>query len=651
MNLSASRNSRVAFKPLALVSALSALAVAPAYGQSNENKSLAPVVVTASRFASDPAQSPIGATVITADEIREAGINNVNEAVRKLGGVYGRQNFSGTQDFSLDLRGFGANSDQNLVVLVDGIRLSENELAAPLLSSVPVESIERIEIVRGGSSVLYGEGATGGTIHIITKRGAPDGTRGSVVAEIGSFDQRELRASTAKRWDGFTLDANVGMLRSDNYRDNADVKQNNFSGGLEWAANEGRIALRVDALRQDSRFPGYLSLDEFEADPRQTNTPGDFGSYDTNRYSLLAERRFGAIDVAAELSHREREVKASNSGYSYWSKSDVTQFSPRIRHKETMGVIDNELVVGVDFAEWKRDTSSDVRASQDSTAVYVRDEIRIGKARFAAGARHEEFDQDIRDPSGFASYSKTRSLNAWELQGRYAFLPEFSIFAKTGRSYRVANADENGYTLIAGQPLAPQISRDLELGVSAGTSSQSVTVRAFRHRLKNEIFFDPTVNFGYGANVNLDPTERKGVEIEGNVRLISEFSLSGTLQHVSAKFRGGPNDGNEMVLVPRNTATLRLNWLPGTTQTAHVGVQWVDSQRYGGDFSNTCTARIPSFTTLDARYAKRFGAWEFAVSGTNLTDRDYFTNAYGACQNAIYPDAGRQIKLSARMDF
>jgi iron complex outermembrane recepter protein len=108
-----------------------------------------------------------------------------------------------------------------------------------------------------------------------------------------------------------------------------------------------------------------------------------------------------------------------------------------------------------------------------------------------------------------------------------------------------------------------------------------------------------------------------------------------------------------MTLVPKNTATLRLNWLPGNGQTADVGVQWVDSQRYAGDFTNACNTRIPSFATLDARYGIRVGAWEFAVTGTNLTDKDYFSQAFGTCQNTagIYPDAGRAVKVSARMDF
>ncbi|MCP1573462.1 outer membrane cobalamin receptor [Herbaspirillum rubrisubalbicans] len=151
---------------------------------------LSVVVVSASRFPNDPAFAPVAATVITAEQIREAGIDNANEAIRKLGGVYGRQSIAGPQDFPLDLRGFGTNGDQNMVVLVDGVRISENELSTPLLSSIPIESIERIEIVRGGSSVLYGSGATGGTIQIITRRPQANAGHGTLLGEVGSHGLR-----------------------------------------------------------------------------------------------------------------------------------------------------------------------------------------------------------------------------------------------------------------------------------------------------------------------------------------------------------------------------------------------------------------------------------------------------------------------------
>lgn len=657
-----STRSIAAWQPLLLVSALANLAF-PAIAQTSADQKLTPVTVSASRFESP--EAPIGATVITAEQIREAGIDNVNEAIRKIGGVYGRRSFIGTSDSSLDLRGFGGSSDQNVVVLVDGVRISENEGTPSLMSSIPIESVERIEIVRGGSSVLYGEGATSGTIQIITKRGVSGITRGSVVAEVGSNNAREMRASLAKGWDVFSIDAHLNTIHADNYRDNNELRQDNFNGGLQWAWQDARFGLRINSSRQNSRLPGSLSLTDYQNNPKQTTTPNDYGSFDVDRYTLFGEKRFGDLELAADLSQRIRSSEFFQFGSLSTYESKTTQFSPRLRYT-TKGQdgFSNEFVIGLDFSRYNRvsdNTFSNADETQRSEAVYFRNELTWNDTRIAFGARHEKFEKMAIDQVLFSSnYQNSDSVNAWSLEASHDVQPLITVFAKAGRSYRIGNVDDN-----AGKSnsalLKPQLSDDLEIGTSLGDHRKKLTAKIFQHRLKDEIFYDPTVGpcfpgFGCsGANVNLDPTKREGIEIDANIRFLEEFALSLILQHVSAKFTDGPNAGKEMTLVPKNTANLRLNWVPGNGQSADIGLQWVDSQRFSGDFTNSCNAKIKSFATVDARYAIRLGAWEFVVSGANLTDKKYFSQAYGSCINdpslGIYPDPGRSVKVSARMDF
>ncbi|MFJ7565669.1 TonB-dependent receptor [Herminiimonas sp. NPDC097707] len=668
MKSASSNRSNAAWKPFALASVLATLSI-PALSQVTEQK-LEMVTVSSSRFES--AEAPIGSTIITAEQIRESGSSSINEAIRKIGGVFGRQNLSGTSDSSLDLRGFGTNSDQNVAVFVDGIRISENELTTAMMSIIPIESVERIEIVRGGSSVLYGEGATGGTIQIITKRSGANTTHGSIVTEVGNLGYQELRASLAKGWDNFSINANLGALRTDNYRDNNDLKQENFSGGMQWASKEGRFGARVDVVRQDSRFAGGLTPEQYQQNPRQTVTPFDFGSIDSERYTLFGERNLGDVQIAAELSHKNKKgdsLYADDFGGKSFGNfnSEVTQFSPRVKYVSNSSAVKNELVVGMDFSDSSRsldsvykstfpDFLSGSNTSQQSAAIYVRDEIRFGKARIAFGARHEKFDQGFENKfDATKNYDTSFSLNAWDLQGSYAITPLVNMFAKAGRSYRVANVDENSYSL-NNERLKPQRSNDMELGASIGDDARKITAKIFRHNLSDEIFFNPNFPgpFGMGVNVNLDKTKRQGIELEAGSRLSDSLRLSAIVQHVSAEFRSGPNDGKELVLVPKNIATLRLSWLPGNGQSADVGVQWVDSQRYGSDFNNTCGASIPSYTTLDGRYAIRVGAWEFALVGANLTDKNYYGQAFGdfnSCKNGIYPNTGRAMKFTVRKDF
>lgn len=647
-----------ALTPLALVSALSLCFFASA---ACAEQALPTVTVTGARFASDPALTPIGATVITAEDMRRAGVADVNQAIRKIGGVYGRQSLDSSPDFGLDLRGFGSNSSQNLVIMLDGVRLSESELGNGVLSSIPLETVERIEIIRGGASVLFGEGATGGVIQVVTKRPQANSGRGTLRAEGGQFGYGDLRASAAKAWDGFALDAAIGRQRTDNYRVHSGFEQTNLSAGAQWAYASGRVGVRMDSARQDSQFPGSLTLAQFERDPRQAATLKDFGSLDSDRVNLFAEHRIGALDLAAELSHRKKTVDSTyyfDFGSGEFASpgrydSTQTQFSPRLRHLAQLPGMLNELVAGVDLIRWNRVTRADFSqadASQKSRAFYVRDELKWEaphNARLAVGARHETFDKDTADPFG-ATYASKQSQNAWEVQGSFNLTPATNVYAKAGRSFRVPNVDENAFRSSAGV-LQIQTSRDLELGVTAGDAALGATARVFRHQLTNEIFYDPTLN-GFGANTNLDPTRRQGLELEGHVAIDSALRLSGQLQHVNARFTDGPNAGREMVLVPKNVITSRLSWNPAGGHSADLGVQWVSSQRYGSDFTNTCGARMPSYVTFDGRYARQMGPWEFALSGMNLADKQHFSNAFG-CRSGIYPSDGRQLKLSARYDF
>ena len=624
----------------------------------SDNSNVASVVITGSRFPSNADTTPMGASVITATYIRHAGIDNVNDAIRKLAGVYGRKNTRGTQDFDLDLSGFGANSANNMVILVDGVRLSESEMNVAMLSSIPIDSVARIEIVRSGSSVLYGDGATGGVIQIITKQTGPTPLTGSVAAELGQFYDRLESVSVTRGWEQLNLSLNLSDHQSDNYRVNNAVSQQNANGAITWYFEEGRAGLRVDSGHQKFGLPGALtSLAQFEQDSRQSLTPFDNGSMSMDRFTAFFEQQVGPWQVAAELSTRKRTVRSdfvsSKSSAIYTGRQ--TQFAPRLRYADNFGHTHNELVIGFDFMNWNRKTESNYSLSdavQKSSAIYFRDEIMVEKARVSFGVRREIFDKASIDPiiGSVDNYNVEQGVNAWELQGSYAFSSVINLFAKVGKSYRVANVDDNAYTSVPNTPLLPQLAHDLELGTELGDAYRQLTLRFFRHQLSNEIYFDPLVNNGFGANSNLDPTKRQGVAVDVNYRLSKQFRFSAQAQHVSALFTAGPNEGQELSLVPKNTMSARLNWLPGNGQKAYVGMQWVGTQRYGNDLTNACSSVIPSHVTLDARYSQTFGDWEWGISGSNILNKQYFTNAYG-CRSGMYPDDGRQLKVSLRYSF
>ena len=260
MKFSSSLN--LAALPLALA------AVFPAYSQS----SLAPVVVTATRFADQADALPLGVSVITADEIRASGVATVNEAIMRVLGVVGRQDLYGGGEFALDLRGFGETAGSNQVLVVDGVRVSEADLSVARLSGIPIGSVEKIEVLRGSGAVLYGEGATGGVIIVTTKGGVGKERKNSasVYAGAGSFGLREARANATLASGGFSLDVSAMKMDSDNHRENFRSQTNGGAISGQWSGDSLRLGLRHAQDTTDSRLPGALTAAEYAQDPQKS---------------------------------------------------------------------------------------------------------------------------------------------------------------------------------------------------------------------------------------------------------------------------------------------------------------------------------------------------------------------------------------------
>jgi iron complex outermembrane receptor protein len=215
------RNQGNCMKSFPIVAAALSAAVPPGFAAESVilAAALPPVVVTATRFPDIQRQFPVGVTVITEEDIRNSTASTVPELLRMLPGVQTRD-LSGSPNLQMDLRGFGIFGDQNTLVLLDGQRISENEQLTVNWSSIPLDAIERIEVMRGSGSVLYGAGATGGTINIITKAPMANTRSGFVEGGVGSYRTRDVRIGANIAGERTGLRLTMAHRESDGYRDN-----------------------------------------------------------------------------------------------------------------------------------------------------------------------------------------------------------------------------------------------------------------------------------------------------------------------------------------------------------------------------------------------------------------------------------------------
>jgi iron complex outermembrane receptor protein len=656
---------RLGARAFALLSApvLSVLSLSIAASVSAQTLSgvLPETVITANRIPQDPTLLPMGVSVITAEEIRSAGLADASDAIRWLGGVVTRIDTTGGRNPTLDLRGFGETASSNLVIMVDGVRLNEGDMGGAAISWIPVDSIERIEIVRGSGAVLHGEGATAGMINIITGRGMAAPGR-AVFVGVGSKGTQDARVEMRTATENWKSQIYAAALNTDNHRDNFRVQERNALAKSTWSDGNKSLSAQLGVQSQSGGLPGGMNVAEFQSNPRQSFKLNDNGATDTSNLLLSAELPLDIWRVGVDVNHRSVQSKGYYiaDGYTSDSQTDTNRLGLRAWRNLPMLQASGRLVVGLDAERWSQDKktlnptwgNSTVKISQSSNALYARQELNwssLGMKAFAGVRRTESY----RDAKGDSNGSLDASNNSWELGLAKRIAPGAELYGRLGTSFRLPNADE--FSCSFGCPpstlnlLRPQTSKDHELGFRQKYADGSWTARYYRSVLRDEI----GLGADYMTNMNFDPTRREGVEFESKMKLNS--SLRGGVQIAQRKstFRHGQYEGKEVPLSPEQSLTFNMMYQMSSTQQVVLLNQWVSDQKVGGDLSNTCAQDIPSFSLTNLRYSHNLDAWILSGQVSNLFDKQYYDyrSRCNPALRSIYPQAGRAWTFSARRSF
>ena len=624
------------------------------------------VVVTASRFEEKSSDQPVNVQIINAAQIRESGARTLPELLSQQAGIYTRDS-SGNPNRQIDIRGFGITGDQNSLILVDGQRISENEQASANLTGIPLSSIERIEIVRGsGGAVLYGAGATGGTINIITK-GPRSGEREAYArAAAGNYGTSAFAVGGTLAGERVGLAIDADQFDSDNYRDNNEVKQKNVSVGAHYFGDRGPVALKFAHSEQELRFPGARTETQLNTDRRGTATPNDNGSLDSDRVVLTTMQSYQFGQVGVDITHRERHSVAGFDAGTIDTRGRVTSASPRVKLPFQLFGRSNALVVGMDWENWDYHSSavfpafffvSNTVSTQENRAAYFKDTVDLtDRTTLSIGGREQRSETTSEEVGGFSPEQvQNKTLHAYDVALRQTLTEQLGIYARGGRSFRLANVDDNRSLPTL---LEPQTSNDQEVGIDFGKGRTNLRAAVYRMRLNNEIMFLPADVFPpFGNNTNLPPTERKGFELDVNIALAESLSLRTNYTMTIAKFReggfGGLNvSGNNVPLVPRDRANAALTWQPDQHATLTGKVSYVGEQYFDNDQSNSFGRKMPDYTVTDLIGSYDFGNWRFGAAIYNLFDKKYFS--YGIATGSsfsAYPAAERGFLVNVQYRF
>jgi iron complex outermembrane receptor protein len=643
------------------------------------------VIVTPTRFLAAPETSTVDVTVITAGDIEKSAAKTLPALLAQHAGIQVRSN-DGTPDMAVDLRGFGMTGNQNTLVLLDGQQLNDIQLTSIRWSAIPLASIERIEIVNGSGAVLYGGGATGGTINIITKHPSKE-MRGDAGIGLGSYGTREWQFALAGSGDHAGMRVTASGLNSSNYRANNNIAQSNLEADLRTDVGHGEAILKFGADNQNLRYPGTrtvdpsIGLNELATDPRGTSTPLDYGKRDGGHVSLGTSQHLDFGQLAGELSYRDTKQQAYFAAYggSYLdTRLNLLSFTPRVKIPYRLGGSGNELVVGVDLANWDYDSirstspatlatpTAHILAKQSNRALYAQNTAQLGDdTKLTLGVRTQQVDYQARDTTNsvaYASGNQNRTVNAYELGLRQILTQDLSLFVRIGRSFRIATVDEifDQY----GGPffdskitvLEPQTSQDSEAGIDYKSGNNKVRAAVFQMNLNNEIHYN-AITF---TNMNLSPTRRYGLELEEVHSYTDALEVAAAYSYTVAKFRegtyGGVNvSGNDIPLVPRQRLALSSSWKMSEKNTLNANAVYVGKQHFDNDQANTFGQKMPAYTTVDMKLSHHERSWLLTAAVNNLLNKKYFT--YGVASTstpgryAAYPMQERNFSLNATYEF
>ena len=597
-----------------------------ASAQTHDATELDEVVVSGTRTEVSVEDSLVPAQVIGRDDIQRSQARSLGELLRGRAGISTANQGGPGKITTLNLR--GTESD-HVLVLVDGVRMGSATAGLPALQDLPIDQIDRIEIVRGPRSSLWGSEAIGGVIQVFTRRngGKPrpsfrigagsDGTREASAGIGGGNDRGWFGADVAwTRTDGFNacrgrgpdpaipFDFGAGCFTDEPDRDGYRNASASLRGGYRIT---DALSIEGNALRAD----GDVEFD------------GSFSNRsETVQQVIGGKLRYAPGDkVNVVLSLGRNDDKSDD----FLGDAQSGYFQTRRHVASLQGDFavapDQLLTAGIDWQDDRieSDTGFDI-TQRDNLAGFVEYQARFGSHRLQASARNDDNEQFGNHTTGSLGYG-------------FAFGNGLKLTASAATGFKAPTFNDLYYPGFGNAALAPEESRSLNLGIARYADAWNWTFNAYRTEVDQLISYDASI---FLPN-NIDQARIRGAEFTVDASLAG-FDLVAQLSHTDPRNRStGPNHGNLLARRPRNAARIDVDRAFGAFR---AGVTFNAAGERYDNLANT--DRLGGYATLDLRLEYALApAWTLQAKVGNAFDRDYETIAW-------YNQAGREYRVSLR---
>ncbi|MBN2782631.1 MAG: TonB-dependent receptor [Campylobacterales bacterium] len=590
--------------------------------------------------------TPASISVITADEISSMGVASLKDILNNISGIslgLNGSSVSGRQNISI--RGSRA---EDVLILVDGKTLSGSD--AQISHSdfqynwVPINSIEKIEVIKGPMSAIYGSQAIGGVINIITKKtdkkfsGNLEIEKGFSAEENGGDTQNIALNLGGKVGEKLSVDVSVQkQTRDAAYRDNrVDDPTTLFTDESKVTKIEGKDLLS-----------GMLKI-EYEIDGTQ-NIYGSLIRGDEKRYLYKTQEEL-YYDIKkyvesigyfkdfsyATLDFEYSSIESDNGYHDFGQSPYYTHYlkNQTLKANATIDMFDNNFIaMGAEYKEDSYDKIYSSTANQsknfsgkiNNKALYVQDEIEIGnKWTIALGARYDYHEK-------FGSHT-TSNINAI-----YRLNSQDRIKASYAEGFKAPTLTQNSSTYIltmgstfrGNDDLDPETSKTLNLSYEHYEDDLVFKSSIFQTKLKDLVTSQKQTTGAYVGDylyVNIKEATMRGVELELSKIFFNDLQLDLGYNYLETEDAMGA----ELDFRPKSKITTRIN------KTLPFGIRSTLSAIYTGPQKNG-TTDIDGYTVLSTQFTKEvIKELNVKVGATNLTNQDLKDNPYEIPARVIY---------------
>lgn len=594
------------------------------------------IVITANRLKNQKVDTPADVTVITSQQISDRGYRTVADALEDVPGARVMQNGVGAYESHIIL-----NGDQRVLVLVDGRRFN-NSMGSMAKATFdahtlpPVDMIEKIEVVKGGASTLYGADAVGGVINIITK--TPEETTGKIRVGYGSWGNQDLGVSVGGKVDktGIQVAASRNKASYFKYKDkNGDTKK--WPGQSNYTQDNLSLKLTQDFTPSDGLTLNY----------DYSNMDG-WNPYSVNSfYPSHLNKKTNNVGLRYDWNR-----DAKNSGYlqtyrnytSYFNKGSMDETDWGIEGQQNFVLSDtNTLVAGLEYRDAKahNQTNYNGKKGYNNKAIFLQDQWQFAPSwQLNTGVRYDKHSHSGNRTTGSAAINKkfSKDSNAYFSWNQVFRTPTIDDL------YYYSDLSMFGYGIYVGdENLKPETGNVYSLGYNFKLDSKTdVSINGFYSNLHNAINW----NYGYPYNYveNIDRQKKRGLSLSFVHHLNKLWDVDAAYTYVKVE-----NNRNDTGYVRDD------NYAPNYYQ---AGVRYHDT-KWNLDLRARAANGLSKASYGEQRYLTMdfIARYKFDQNWTGFANFYNLNNAAYAEQGGVvngqdsYPMPGRRIIVGAEYTF